>query len=129
MKTLCWPAIQHNCDTKWTELWQRFMPGVDWSGFEDVVATGWQRKPHIHQAPFYYIEYGLAGLGAIQVWSNSLRDHPGAVRAYRKALSLGGTVPLPRLFETAGASFSFSRRTIANAVKLLEDTISSLESL
>ena len=119
----------NNCDTKWTELWQRFMPGVDWSGFEDVVATGWQRKPHIHQAPFYYIEYGLAGLGAIQVWSNSLRDHPGAVRAYRKALSLGGTVPLPRLFETAGASFSFSRRTIANAVKLLEDTISSLESL
>jgi oligoendopeptidase F len=118
-----------NCDAKWAELWERFMPGVDWSGFEDVMATGWQRKPHIHQVPFYYIEYGLAGLGAIQVWSNSLRDHPGSVQAYRKALSLGGTVPLPRLFETAGASFSFSRSTIANAVNLLEDTISSLESL
>lgn len=118
-----------NCDAKWAELWKRFVPGVDWTGFEDVMATGWQRKPHIHQVPFYYIEYGLAGLGAIQVWSNSLNDHAGTVQAYRKALSLGGTVPLPMLFETAGASFSFSRSTIAKAVNLLEDTIASLESL
>ena len=116
-----------NCDAKWAELWQRFMPGVDWSGFEDVMATGWQRKPHIFQAPFYYIEYGLAGLGAIQMWSNSLNDHAAAVQAYRKALSLGGTVPLPKLFETAGANFSFQRSTITKAVDLLEDTIASLE--
>ena len=119
----------NNCDAKWAELWERFMPGVDWSGFDEEMATGWQRKLHIHQAPFYYIEYGLAGLGAIQVWSNSLSDHTAAVQSYRKALSLGGTVPLPSLFETAGASFSFSRSTIAKAVNLLEDTISSLESL
>ena len=115
------------CDTKWVELWQRFMPGVDWSGFEDVLASGWQHKAHIFQAPFYYIEYGLAGLGAIQMWSNSLNDHAAAVQAYRKALSLGGTVPLPKLFETAGANFSFQRSTITKAVDLLEDTIASLE--
>ncbi len=115
-----------NCDAKWSELWARFMPGVDWSGFEEWAATGWQRKLHILQVPFYYIEYGLAGLGAIQVWSNSLNDHTGAVRAYRKALSLGGTVPLPVLFETAGASLSFDRRTVSRAVRLLEDTITAL---
>jgi oligoendopeptidase F len=119
----------NNCDAKWAELWEHFMPGIDWSGFEEMVATGWQRKPHIHQSPFYYIEYGLAGLGAIQVWSNALNDRAGAVQAYRKALSLGGTVPLPVLFETAGANFSFSRDTIIKAVNLLEDTIASLESL
>lgn len=116
-----------NCDAKWVELWQRFMPGVDWTGFEDVLATDWQRKAHIFQAPFYYIEYGLAGLGAIQMWSNSLNDHAAAVQAYRKALSLGGTVPLPQLFKTAGANFSFQRSTITKAVDLLEGTIASLE--
>jgi oligoendopeptidase F len=118
-----------NCDRKWTELWIRFLPDVDWSGFEEVMSTGWQRKAHILQVPFYYIEYGLAGLGAIQVFSNSLTDHAGAVQGYRKALSLGGTVPLPVLFKTAGASFSFSRSTLANAVNLLEGTIASLESI
>jgi oligoendopeptidase F len=118
-----------NCDAKWAELWARFMPGVEWDGFEEEAATGWQRKLHILQAPFYYIEYGLAGLGAIQVWSNSLQDHAGAVRAYRKALSLGGTVPLPVLFETAGARFSLGRDTIQAAVRLLEETIASLESV
>ena len=115
-----------SCDAKWAELWERFMPGVDWSGFEEVMATGWQRKLHILQVPFYYIEYALAGLGAIQVWSNSLQDHAAAVQAYRKALSLGGTVPLPALFETAGASLSFDRNTVTRAVRLLEDTIESL---
>lgn len=116
-----------NCDAKWVELWQRFMPGVDWSGFEDVLASSWQHKAHIFQTPFYYIEYGLAGLGAIQMWNNSLNDHAAAVQAYRKALSLGGTVSLPKLFETAGANFSFQRSTITKAVDLLENTISSLE--
>jgi oligoendopeptidase F len=115
-----------NCDRKWAELWERFMPGVDWSGFEELAATGWQRKLHILQDPFYYIEYGLAGLGAIQVWNYSLNDHAGAVRAYRKALSLGGTVPLPALFEAAGARLSFDRGTVTKAVRLLEDTIAAL---
>jgi oligoendopeptidase F len=118
----------HNCNARWSELWERFMPGVDWSGFEELAATGWQRKQHIFQDPLYYVEYGLAGLGAIQVWSNSLTDHAAAVRDYRKALSLGNTVPLPVLFKTAGASLSFDRKTIVQAVRLLEDTIASLES-
>lgn len=115
------------CDAKWTELWERFMPGVDWSGLEDERATGWQRKLHIHEEPFYYVEYGLAQLGAFQVWGNALKEQAGAVAAYRKALSLGGTATLPQLYTTAGARFAFDEGTLSAAVRLAEETISALE--
>jgi oligoendopeptidase F len=116
-----------NCDAKWAELWRRFMVGVDWSGFEDTMMTGWQRKLHIYQSPYYYIEYGLAELGAIQIWANALKDQSEAVSAYRKALSLGGTATLPELYKTAGARFSFDRATLKEAVALVEETIDRLE--
>lgn len=118
-----------HCDQKWSELWQRFMVGVDWSGFEEVAATGWQRKLHIHQVPFYYIEYGLAQLGAFQVWRNALHDAGGAVAAYRRALSLGGTVPLPELYRAAGARLAFDAVTLGEAVDLAMRTIEELESV
>jgi oligoendopeptidase F len=117
-----------NCDAKWAELWRRFMPGVDWSGFDDAMMTGWQRKQHIHRRPFYYVEYGLAQMGAVQVWRNSLNDQAQAIASYRKALSLGGTKPLPELFAAAGAKFAFDADTLGEVVALLEGTISELES-
>ena len=116
-----------NCDAKWTELWERFMPGVDWSGLEAERATGWQRKLHIHEDPFYYVEYGLAQLGAFQVWGNALKDQAGAVAAYRKALSLGGTATLPQLYATAGARLAFDAGTLSSAIRLAEETITKLE--
>ena len=116
-----------NCDAKWTGLWERFMPGVDWSGLEAERATGWQRKLHIHEDPFYYVEYGLAQLGAFQVWGNALGDQAGAVAAYRKALSLGGTATLPQLYETAGARLAFDAGTLSSAIRLAEETITKLE--
>jgi oligoendopeptidase F len=116
-----------NCDAAWTDLWQRFMIGVDWSGLDEEMVTGWQRKLHIIQTPFYYIEYGLAQLGAIQIWRNSLRDPQGAVAAYRHALSLGGTVPLPQLYATAGARLAFDEDTLAEATELIVKTIEGLE--
>ena len=67
------------CNTRWGELWDRFIPGVDWSGFEDVKVTGWHRKLHIHQIPFYYVEYGLAQLGAVQIFE------PAAVVCYSRS--------------------------------------------
>lgn len=118
-----------NCDARWTALWQRFMPGVDWSGLEPEMMTGWQRKLHIHQAPFYYIEYGLAQLGSVQVWRNSLADEARAVARYRQALALGGTVPLPELYNTAGARFAFDAPTLRAAVELIEETVAALESV
>jgi oligoendopeptidase F len=117
---------QH-CDAKWRELWERFMRGVDWSGLDDFLMTGWQRKLHIFQVPFYYVEYGLASLGAMQVWRNSLTDQAGAVAAYRRALSLGGTVSIPKLYEAAGVKFAFDAVTLGEVVKLAEETIEKLE--
>lgn len=115
------------CNDKWGELWDRFLPGVDWSGLEEVKVTGWHRKLHIHTVPFYYVEYGLAQLGAVQIFGNALNDQAGAVAAYRKALSLGGTVPLPQLFATAGARFAFDSAILKTAVNLMEKVIGDLE--
>jgi len=115
-----------NCDRKWADLWGRFIPDVDWSGLDEEMATGWHRKLHIHRTPFYYIEYGLAQLGAVQVWRNALEDQAGAVHQYLQALGLGGTVPLPQLYETAGAKFAFDADTMQSAVDLLEDKIQEL---
>lgn len=118
-----------NCDAKWGELWDRFMGGIDYSGFDDVKVTGWHRKLHIFQIPFYYIEYGLAQLGAVQVWGNSLNDQAGAIQSYLNALALGGTATLPALFQTAGAKFAFDAGTLKQAVDLMEGTIESLDAM
>jgi oligoendopeptidase F len=115
-----------SCDSKWAELWQRFIPVVDWSGLEQERNAGWQRKLHIHQVPFYYIEYGLAQLGAVQIFANALQDQARAVSDYRRALSLGGKVTLPELFATAGGKFAFDVGTMQAAVSLMENTIESL---
>jgi oligoendopeptidase F len=116
-----------NCDAKWGELWSHFKPGVDWSGLEDIRLTGWQRKLHIFQAPFYYVDYGMAQLGAAQVWANSMRDQAGAVAAYRKALALGGTVSIPAFFKAANANFTLDSNTVQRLVDLIEEQINELE--
>lgn len=115
------------CDAQWAALWQRFLPDVDWTGLEAEMMTGWQRKPHIHQSPFYYVEYGLAQLGAVQVWRNSLADQAEAVAGYRRALAMGGTASLPQLYATAGANFAFDGPTLRAAVELMMGTIERLE--
>jgi oligoendopeptidase F len=115
-----------NCDAAWGRLWDRFMPGEDWSGLEDAKVTGWHRKGHIHSMPFYYVEYGLAQLGAVQVWRNSLTDQKQAVADYRKALSLGGTRSLPQLFNAAGARLGFDVDILREAIDLMEGTLKDL---
>ncbi len=116
-----------NCDAAWAKLWERFMAGVDWSGLEAEMCTGWQRKGHIHQDPFYYVEYGMAQLGAVQVWRNALNNQARAVAAYRRALSLGDTVALPELYAAAGARFAFDAHTLQQAVDLMMSAIAALE--
>ncbi len=116
------------CDRIWGGLWDRFMPVTDWRGLEDVKVSGWMRKLHIFQLPFYYVEYGLAQLGAVQVWANALEDQQGAVAAYRKALALGGTVTLPELYAAAGAKFAMDAATLRRAVDLMMRVIEELEA-
>jgi oligoendopeptidase F len=107
-------------DATWSRLWDRFMPGLDFTGLQAVKETGWHRKLHIFQAPFYYVEYGLAQLGALQVWRNALRDQKQAVADYRAALATGNTRSLSELFQIAGASFAFDRGTVGELAALIE---------
>ncbi|MGN6811357.1 MAG: M3 family oligoendopeptidase, partial [Thermomicrobiales bacterium] len=115
-------------DAAWLRIRDRFQHGVDWSGLEPERIARWYQQLHLFLYPFYYIEYGIAQLGALQVWRNALRDQAGAVAAYRRALALGATEPLPRLFETAGARFAFDSGTMGELVKLIEEQLAALEA-
>ena len=96
----------------WETLEDTYRPHIDWSGLENAKRIGWQ-YPHVYKVPFYYIEYGIAQLGALQVWSRSLDDYPKALADYKHALALGGSRPLPELFEAAGIRFDMTEKTIA----------------
>ncbi len=115
-------------DAKWSELWDRFMAGIDYSGLQAEKETGWHRKEHIFSVPFYYVEYGLAQLGALQVWRNALTDQSQAVADYRAALALGDTRPLPELFSAAGATFAFDRETVGDLMTLIFEKLAELEA-
>lgn len=116
------------CDAQWAELEDRFRPHLDWSGYEEIKKTGWHRKHHIHQVPFYYIEYGLAQLGAGQVWLNALQDQAAAVEMYHNALKLGGTATLPQLYQTAGVKLAFDPATLGKVVDTMEAKIAEMEA-
>ena len=117
------------CDDQWENLWDRLMPIIDYSGVEDYKRFRWRERMHIFCLPFHFIEYGLAQLGAVQVWANSLKDHESALRQYRQALRLGATVSLPQIFQAAGAKFAFDADTLRGAVNLIEETIAELEAV
>jgi oligoendopeptidase F len=104
----------------WLQTLRRFMAGIDFGGYEEIEATMWHRQLHLFQVPFYYIEYGIAQVGALQVWRQARSDHAAAVRRYRQALALGGTRPLPALFAAAGAQFEFSTETLDPLMREVE---------
>ena len=112
----------------WLEISGRFTsPLIDWSGLEEAQRSRWQRQLHIFCYPFYYVEYGIAQIGALQVWRNARQDCKQALADYRKALSLGGTRPLPELFAAAGIDFDFSAETIAPLVDQLGKELEKLQ--
>ncbi|HSQ27586.1 MAG TPA: M3 family oligoendopeptidase [Anaerolineales bacterium] len=117
-----------NCDACWLDLWDEYIPGVNWAGFEESAKTGWLRKQHIFRAPLYYLEYGLAQLGAVLVWQKALSDPDQALRDYRYALGLGGTVTLPDLYKAAGARLAFDTETLSEAVALVEGVMMQVEA-
>jgi len=105
---------------RWLELDEAFGAAVDWSGFEENRQSYWQRQLHLFVHPFYYIEYGIAQLGALQLWLRFKQDRGEALQGYRSALALGGSRPLPELFEAAGARFDFSAETIGPLVEAVQ---------
>ena len=111
----------------WLETFDRFNGGVvDWDGLEEERAYLWHRQLHIFEIPFYYIEYGIAQLGALQLWLRAKQDRVGALAAYKRALALGGSRPLPDLFKAAGLRFDFSEETIAPLMDAVGDELARL---
>jgi oligoendopeptidase F len=102
-------------DAQWLQLRARFEKGVDWSGLENERIARWYRQLHIFELPFYYIEYGIAQLGALQVYRNATRNSKDAVAAYQRFLALGGTKPLPELYREAGVKTCIRRGDDAGA--------------
>ncbi|MCO5232600.1 MAG: M3 family oligoendopeptidase [Chitinophagales bacterium] len=105
----------------WRTINQDYSTGlVDWSSYEEEENYSWHRQLHIFEVPFYYIEYGIAQLGALGVWKNYQEDAEKTVTQYKTALSLGGTVSLPEVYVTAGVPFDFSAKHISGLASVLE---------
>ena len=106
----------------------RFGGDVDWTGHENARVNLWHRQLHIFQYPFYYVEYGIAQLGALQVWANAKRNQAQALEHYHRALALGGSRPLPELFQAAGCRFDFTRQTVQPLIQLVRDELAALDA-
>jgi len=104
-------------------LEKRFGTRLDWDGYQPTRESAWQRQLHLFCHPFYYIEHGIAQLGALQLWKIFQQDPGAAVRGYRSALALGGSRPLPVLFEAAGIRFDFSIQTIQPLMQAVQDEL------
>jgi oligoendopeptidase F len=113
-------------DAAWLRIRDRYETGVDWSGLTAERTARWYRQLHIFLYPFYYIEYGIAQLGALQVWRNARHSPADAARSYRELLALGSTRPLPELYGAAGAELIFDRARMAELVGLVEEEIAAL---
>ncbi len=111
---------------KWLELNDRFGPAVSYKGLESALEASWQRQLHLFGVPFYYIEYGIAQLGSLQLWLQSKRNASAAIKNYKSALTLGGSRPLPQLFEAAGLKFDFSPPMMRSLMKEVEGELSAL---
>jgi oligoendopeptidase F len=103
----------------WLAIKDRFRGIEDYQGYEDALAFQWHSQLHIFQHPFYYIEYGIAQLGALELWQSARKDSAQALRNYKQALALGGARPLPELFKAAGLNFDFSEKRIGSLVQNL----------
>ena len=111
---------------QWLALSDSLRQGVDHTGVERYRRHAWQRVPHFFTHPLYYIEYGIATIGAFQLWLNESRDHDAAVAAYRRALALGGSRPLPELFEAAGIRFAMDKEILGEVMPDVERRIKEL---
>jgi oligoendopeptidase F len=139
VRLLCWvatiDAFQHWVYTHpghsraerhkaWVEIFQRFSGLEDWSGYEEVLEHEWHRQLHLFLAPFYYIEYGIAQLGALRLWGKAQEDRKRAIEKYIEALKLGGGKPLPELFSTAELPFDFGPDSLSHAAKTIHRALS-----
>jgi oligoendopeptidase F len=113
--------------SKWIEIMDEFSSKViDFTGLETYRNFSWQRQLHLFEVPFYYIEYGIAQLGAIGLWMQYKQNKDEALDKYMQALSLGGTTTLPKLYEAAGLKFNFSGNNIEQLMRFVDMEMKTL---
>jgi oligoendopeptidase F len=114
----------HNSEQRtenWFRIYNEFSSKtIDWGGLEQYQKNIWQKQLHLFEVPFYYIEYGIAQLGAIGLWMQFKKDKEKALDHYINALSLGGTKTLPELYDAAGLKFDFSGNYIKDLMDFVE---------
>ncbi len=111
----------------WMQISKEFGTGmVNWEGYEQFQAYTWQKQLHLFEVPFYYIEYGMAQLGALAVWRNFLGNKEQAIAQYKKALSLGYTKTIGEIYEAAGVQFDFSDAYIKNLMQFVKVELNKL---
>jgi oligoendopeptidase F len=120
----------HKLDER-KENWYRILTefstkAIDYSGLEKFRAFSWQRQLHLFEVPFYYIEYGIAQLGAIGMWKQYRQNPKQALQNYMHALSLGGTKTLPELYAAAGIEFDFSPEKIKDLMLFVNAELEKL---
>jgi len=109
---------------KWVEILSEFTPSnIDIGGLEAYRKIGWQRQLHLFEVPFYYIEYGIAQLGAIGLWMQYKKEPRQALQNYINSLSLGGTKTLPELYKAAGLKFDFSPAHIKTLMEFVNEEL------
>jgi oligoendopeptidase F len=115
---------------RWLEILNEFSsPVLDLSGLENYRRYGWQRQLHLFEVPFYYIEYGIAQLGAIGLWQQYKKDRDTALNNYITALDLGGTRTLPELFKAAGLEFNLSPEYIRTLMLFVKQELDKLDKI
>ena len=115
---------------QWLVLSKRFGTGLtEWTGFEDLQAHSWQRQLHLYEVPFYYIEYGMAQLGAIAVWRNYKANPQKTVEQYKAALSLGYTVGIKDIYAAAGIKFDFSKEYVKELIDFVFEELKALKKV
>jgi len=113
--------------TAWIRILDEFTsPVIDFSGFDEYRNYSWQRQLHLYEVPFYYIEYGIAQLGAIGLWQQYQQNSENAINNYLDALSLGGTRTLPELFKAAGLKFDLSPEYIKGLMQFIKVELNNL---
>lgn len=111
-------------EEKWMEILKEFSTGLtDWSGFDEYRKNFWQKQLHLYEVPFYYIEYGIAQLGAIAMWRQYRQNKEQAMDNYMSALSLGYTKTLKELYATAGIKFDFSPAYVKELGDFVEERL------
>jgi oligoendopeptidase F len=113
--------------SQWQEILNTYSSGaIDYSGLERYREASWQRQLHLFEVPFYYIEYGIAQLGAIGMWKQYRENPKAAIDNYTRALAKGGTLTLPELYGTAGLPFDFSAERIRELMDMVREELKGL---